>query len=47
MIWAVQVGYGCTPSQAAGIIESAKSQGLLHELSGFRLQIIDHDTAKT
>jgi len=48
MVQAVQAGYGCTPSQAAGIIESAKSQGYFKELSGFRLQIIvPHDTLET
>lgn len=48
MIQAIQAGYGCTPSQAAGIIESAKSQGYFRELSGFRLQIIvPHDTLET
>lgn len=47
MIEAIMAGYGCSKSQAAGIIESAKSQGYFRELSGFRLQIVDHDTAKT
>ena len=48
MIEAIMAGYGCSKSQAAGIIESAKSQGYFRELSGFRLQIIvPHGTDET
>lgn len=44
MISYVASGYGCTKSQAAGIIEAARSQGLMKDLPHFRLQILEHDT---
>jgi len=48
MIQAIMAGYGCSKSQAAGLIETAKSQGYINVLSGFRLQITPpHDTLET
>ncbi len=48
MIEEIMAGYGVSKQLAAGILESAKSQGLIREHSGFRLQITPpHDTLET
>lgn len=47
MISEIEGGYGCSRAQAASLLEIAKQKGIIIELSNFRLQIVDHDTAKT